>query len=153
MDEQKSNLNEEVKIGANSLIQTMSERTALELAGAVWCSPKNRHKVMDVDLATEFARVLQQEVNRRLLRNKINFMKALSAVHGPLSTKGVEAAKEIEAFTGKSPYQWEQKSVFKGKMQEASKPVKGKSIRFTPEQITEIEIGEDRDSFYPLKEE
>jgi len=43
----------------------MTEIESLEKAAQVWCAKETRHKVMDVNLCREFARVLQREVNLR----------------------------------------------------------------------------------------
>jgi hypothetical protein len=50
----------------------MSRENALQLAATAWCGEKTKHKVMDPELAMEFAKILQREVNLRLLRLKHN---------------------------------------------------------------------------------
>ena len=39
---------------------------ALQIASKAWCSKKNRNKILDPELALEFARILREEVNNRL---------------------------------------------------------------------------------------
>lgn len=54
-----------IQIGADPAI---SEKESLELAAQAWCGKKTSHKVMDVDLAFEFAGILYREMNLLKLR-------------------------------------------------------------------------------------
>lgn len=37
---------------------------AAEIVAQVWCEPKNSHKIMDVDIANSFIKILKQEQYR-----------------------------------------------------------------------------------------
>jgi len=144
-------MKDEVKIGMTSVC-TMSQEESLQLAAAAWCGEKTKHKVMDPELAKEFARILQREVNGRLLRERI-------IKKGLLSTQGVRAAREYEKLTGESLCQWVEvlaKEKANSKqlklMEDATKVyniTKGTPLRFPPEAIIHMEIGEDRKTFNP----
>ena len=56
-----------VKIGENLI----NQKESLQLVAGAWCTDKNRHKVMDPDLALAFAEILQEEVNRRVVAEKM----------------------------------------------------------------------------------
>jgi len=40
----------------------MTEEQAREIAGQAWCADTTKHKVIDVELGMEFARILKREV-------------------------------------------------------------------------------------------
>jgi hypothetical protein len=44
----------------------MTQEDAFGIAATAWCGNKTKHKVMDCELAFEFARILQKEVNKKV---------------------------------------------------------------------------------------
>lgn len=44
----------------------LSFADACGLAAQVWCTDDNKHKVLDVEVTKEFARILEREVNYRV---------------------------------------------------------------------------------------
>ncbi len=42
----------------------MTEERSVELAAAAWCAKSSRNKIMDGDLAMEFAKILREEVRK-----------------------------------------------------------------------------------------
>jgi len=43
----------------------MTEQEARRIAGQAWCADSTKDKVMDIELAMEFARILKREVNQK----------------------------------------------------------------------------------------
>lgn len=60
---------------------------ALQLAAQCWCTPQTEHKVMDVELATEFARVLEMQarMNKSFLDEKDKKIKELETINHNLA--------------------------------------------------------------------
>ncbi len=148
-------MKEQLKIGAPTGA-TMSMETAMQRAAAAWCGEKTKHKVMDPELAMEFARILQKEVNGSLLRERVMRSKLLS-------TEGVRAAKAYEKLTGESLYKWveldakekanERQLALMNDAMKVYRLTRGTSLPFPPEAITHLEIGEDRRVFNPYAQE
>jgi hypothetical protein len=46
----------------------MTEQESFKLVAPAWCGEKTKHKVMDPELAFEFARILRREVNKHARR-------------------------------------------------------------------------------------
>lgn len=60
-------MKDSIKIGENLI----SQQEALQLVVGAWCKKENSHKVMDSGLALAFAEILQEEVNRRVIAEKM----------------------------------------------------------------------------------
>ena len=127
-------MKDKINVGVESSV-TMSKEQALQLAATAWCGEKTKNKVMDPALAMEFARILQREVNLRLLRELV-IRKTI------LSTEGVRAARAYEKMTGESLCKWvevqtkEKANDKQLKLMEGAEKVyrmtKGTPLRFPP---------------------
>lgn len=58
----------------------MTEVQSLMLAAGVWSAPSSRNKIMDGDLAAEFARILRDEVRKA---EQAAFEKGRASVYRP----------------------------------------------------------------------
>lgn len=66
----------------------MTEKESLERAAAAWCGKNTSGKVMDPDLAEEFASILRQEVTKAKSQIRIQAIKVV---------KGFDFAERDEA--------------------------------------------------------
>ena len=58
----------------------MTEKQSREIAAQAWCAATTRNKIMDVDLASEFAKILHREVEKA---EKEAFDKGRESVYRP----------------------------------------------------------------------
>lgn len=73
----------------------MSMKWARQKVAAAWCQPKTENKEMDVDLAEEFAKILDRETSVPLLGNAttgelLNELIARAEVAGYINYKTVD---------------------------------------------------------------
>ena len=117
----------------------LTKEKALQLAAAAWCGENTKNKVMDPELAKEFAKILQREVAVGIFRYRISRSNLMS-------TYGVRAAKKYEELIDESLKLMED-------AEKVYRMTRGKAIPFEPEQIIHMKIGDDRKSFDPYEME